>query len=231
MAESPPQSPRVVLASSSPSRLSVLRSGGIEPLVLVPGVDEDAATAELHSRQPDPSPAQVVAHLAAAKCAAVTEQFTDRVGQDIPAGSLVIAGDSMLLLGGELQGKPHTVEKTVARWHEQRGRTASLITGHAFTFADPASETGFTPVDTAVSETVVHFAEATDADIRAYAETGEPLACAGAFTLEALGGWFIDRIEGDPSSVIGLSLPLVRRAITGAGRNVSDFWNISNTDA
>ncbi|HIW92205.1 MAG TPA: septum formation inhibitor Maf [Candidatus Corynebacterium avicola] len=233
MAEAVTPSPRVVLASSSPSRLSVLRSGGIEPLVLVPGVDEDAATAELHSRHPDPSPAQVVAHLAAAKCAAVTEQFADEIGGQIPAGSLVIAGDSMLLLGGELQGKPHTVEKTVARWHEQRGRTASLITGHAFTFADPAGTdtgTGFTTVDTAVSETVVHFAEATDADIRAYAETGEPLACAGAFTLEALGGWFIDRIEGDPSSVIGLSLPLVRQAITGAGRNVSDFWNTDNTE-
>lgn len=216
--------PRIVLASSSPSRLSVLRSGGIEPLVLVPGVDEDAAAAELHARHPDPSPAQVVAHLAAAKCAAVSEQFAG----DIPSGSLVVAGDSMLLLDGQLQGKPHTVEKTVARWQQQRGRTASLITGHAFTnvMVDPDTcTTVFTPVDTAVSETVVHFAEATDTDIRAYAETGEPLACAGAFTLEALGGWFIDRIEGDPSSVIGLSLPLVRQAITGAGRNVSDFWN------
>ena len=123
--------PRIVLASSSPSRLSVLRSGGIEPLVLVPGVDEDAATAELHARHPDPSPAQVVAHLAAAKCAAVSEQFAG----DIPSGSLVVAGDSMLLLDGQLQGKPHTVEKTVARWqqhgepdhrarlHERHGRS------------------------------------------------------------------------------------------------------------
>ena len=212
--------PRIVLASSSPSRLSVLRSGGIEPLVLVPGVDEDAATAELHARHPDPSPAQVVAHLAAAKCAAVSS--SPGISRPVPWSSPVDAAATASCR------VPHTVEKTVARWQQQRGRTASLITGHAFTnvMVDPETgTTGFTPVDTAVSETVVHFAEATDTDIRAYAETGEPLACAGAFTLEALGGWFIDRIEGDPSSVIGLSLPLVRQAITGAGRNVSDFWN------
>jgi septum formation protein len=71
----------------------------------------------------------------------------------------------------------------------------------------------------------VHFAEASDRDIEAYAATGEPLGCAGAFTLEALGGWFIDRIEGDPSSVIGLSLPLVRRAVESYGLAVSDLWN------
>lgn len=211
--------PRIVLASSSPSRLSVLRSGGIEPLVLVPGVDEDASVAELRLTRPDPAPADVVAHLAAAKCSAVIDQFAG----DIPAGSLVVAGDSMLLLDGELQGKPHTVDNTVTRWKQQRGKSARLITGHAFTHA--AQEPGFSPVTTAVSETVVHFADASDVDIAAYAQTGEPLKCAGAFTLEALGGWFIDRIEGDPSSVIGLSLPLVRRAIQDAGMNVSDFWN------
>ncbi len=215
----PDSAPRIVLASSSPSRLSVLRSGGIEPLVLVPGVDEDASVAELRLTHPDPAPADVVAHLAAAKCSAVIDQFAG----DIPAGSLVVAGDSMLLLDGELQGKPHTVDNTVTRWKQQRGKSARLITGHAFTHA--AQEPGFSPLTTAVSETVVHFADASDVDITAYAQTGEPLKCAGAFTLEALGGWFIDRIEGDPSSVIGLSLPLVRRAIQDAGMNVSDFWN------
>ncbi len=207
--------PRIVLASSSPSRLSVLRSAGVEPLVLVPGVDEDAAVAELRSRVADATPAQVVSHLAAAKSRAVTDQFAG----DIPAGSLVVAADSMLLLDGELQGKPHTVDRTVARWKAQRGRSATLVTGHAFTTPDDGGR-----VRTAVSETVVHFADASDADIAAYAATGEPLECAGAFTLEALGGWFIDRIEGDPSSVIGLSLPLVRRAAAAAGHDIHEFW-------
>lgn len=213
----------LVLASSSPSRLSVLRSGGIEPLVLVPGVDEDAAVAELRTRVPDPSPAEVVTCLAAAKANAVIDQYAD----EVPDGAVVVAGDSMLLLDGELQGKPHTVERTVERWRAQRGRSATLITGHAFTRASPVDLFSgvFAPVTTAVSETVVHFADASDRDIEAYAATGEPLGCAGAFTLEALGGWFIDRIEGDPSSVIGLSLPLVRRAVEDYGLAVSDLWN------
>lgn len=204
---------RIILASSSPSRLSVLRSAGVEPHVLVPGVDEDAAVTELRSRIPDPTAAQTVCHLAEVKSRAVLDQHADRVSD----GDVVIAADSMLLLDGELQGKPHTVERTVERWRRQRGKSATLITGHALTYRGE--------VFTGASETVVHFADATDDDVEAYAATGEPLGCAGAFTLEALGGWFIDRIDGDPSSVIGLSLPLVRRVINGAGLNVSDFWN------
>ncbi|MEJ6549412.1 Maf family protein [Corynebacterium sp. USCH3] len=204
---------RLILASSSPSRLSVLRSAGVEPEVLVPGVDEDAATTDLRSRVPDPTPAQVVCHLAQTKSQAVHTQYADRVD----GASVIIAADSMLLLGGELQGKPLTAERTVERWRQQRGAAATLITGHAVTCRGRTV--------TGASETVVHFADASDRDIEAYAATGEPLQCAGAFTLEALGGWFIDRIEGDPSSVIGLSLPLVRRTLAGFGFDVSDFWN------
>ena len=122
----------------------------------------------------------------------------------------------MLLLGGELQGKPHTEEATIERWHQQAGRTAELLTGHCLLFGDRRH------VET--STTTVHFAHASEADIAAYARSGEPLQCAGAFTLEAMGGWFIDRIEGDPSSVIGLSLPVVRRALYAFDLNVSDFW-------
>lgn len=215
MAEAPAtgSARRIVLASSSPSRLSILRAAGVEPLVLVPGVDEDAAVADLRSTVSEPTPADTVRHLAEVKSRAVLAQYADRLNTD----DVVIAADSMLLLDGELQGKPHTVERTVERWRRQRGQTATLITGHAVTCGGE--------VVTAASETVVHFADATDGDIEAYATTGEPLGCAGAFTLEALGGWFIDRIEGDPSSVIGLSLPLVRRVINAAGSDVSDFWN------
>lgn len=215
--ETQPDGPRIVLASSSPSRLSVLRSAGVEPLVLVPGVDEDAAVADLTARAAaggrTPTPEETVVHLAETKAAAVVDQFADR----IPEGAVVVAGDSMLLLDGVLQGKPHTVERTVERWRAQRGRTATLVTGHAVVHRGRRTS--------AASSTVVHFADATEKDIAAYAATGEPLLCAGAFTLEALGGWFIDRIEGDPSSVIGLSLPVLRRALDGFGLSVSDFWN------
>ena len=196
--------PRIVLASSSPSRLSILRGAGIEPITAAPEVDEDTLIASLA----DASPADVVETLAKAKAHAVAERFPDDV---------VIGGDSMLLIDGELQGKPHTVERTIARWQSQRGRTAELITGHCV--VTPKGE----HVEAAI--TTLDFAEVSDEDIRAYAQTGEPLKCAGAFTLEAMGGWFIDGINGDPSSVIGLSLPVVRRALYRYGYSVSQFWN------
>ena len=120
------------------------------------------------------------------------------------------------LLDGRLQGKPHTVERTVERWKAQRGRTATLVTGHAVVHRGRRISVA--------SSTQVHFARVSDRDIEAYAATGEPLECAGAFTLEALGGWFIDRVDGDPSGVIGLSLPVLRRALEEFGLSVSDFW-------
>ncbi|MDO5454665.1 MAG: nucleoside triphosphate pyrophosphatase [Corynebacterium sp.] len=195
---------RIVLASQSPSRLGILRSAGVEPVIRPADVDEDALLAELI----DAPPAERVAALASAKAAAVADDFPDDV---------VIGCDSMLLLDGELQGKPHTVDATVERWRAQAGKTAELLTGHCIIRGSERV------VDTATTR--VFFAEATDADIDAYARSGEPLECAGAFTLEALGGWFIDRIEGDPSSVIGLSLPLLRRALYSFDLNVSDFWS------
>lgn len=196
---------RIVLASQSPSRLSILRSAGVEPLIHPAHVDEDALLADAA----DASPVTRVALLATAKAEAVAAEYP---------GDVVIGADSMLLLNGQLQGKPHTVAATVARWEQQAGQRAELLTGHCVLGPD-----GLRKV--ATSTTVVHFADASPTDIRAYATTGEPLECAGAFTLEALGGWFIDRIEGDPSSVIGLSLPLVRQALYEFGHPVSTFWN------
>ena len=194
---------RLILASQSPSRASILRGAGVEPVLEPADIDERSLEASL-AGQP---PADIVAALATAKAEKVAERY--------PAEP-VIGGDSMLLLDGELQGKPLTEEATIERWHQQAGRTAELLTGHCLIFGDKRH------VET--STTTVHFAQASEADIAAYAHYGEPLHCAGAFTLEAMGGWFIDRIEGDPSSVIGLSLPVVRRALYTFDLNVSDFW-------
>ncbi|HHU66403.1 nucleoside triphosphate pyrophosphatase [Corynebacterium sp.] len=194
---------RIVLASSSPSRRMILANAGVDPVIQPADVDEDALLASLQ----DASPADAVAALARAKAHAVAGQFHDDV---------VIGGDSMLLLDGHLQGKPHTEEATVARWREQAGKVAQLLTGHCIVHR------GEEFVET--TSTTVHFAAASEADILAYAASGEPWQCAGAFTLEALGGWFIDRIEGDPSSVIGLSLPTVRRALYRFGLDASAFW-------
>lgn len=213
---------RIVLASSSPSRLMVLRNAGVEPDVVKPDVDEDAIVADLLAASPEASPADIVCALAEAKAADVVARVGGTEPGAAAGATVVIACDSMLLLDGELSGKPHTVDETVRRWRLQRGRAAELVTGHSITALSDAPEG--TRSATAAISTTVRFGEPSDADVRAYAESGEPLGCAGAFTLEALGGWFIDGVDGDPSSVLGLSLPLIRRTLAGWGLDVSAFW-------
>lgn len=194
---------RLVLASQSPSRRMLLDQGGVEPVLRPAHIDEEAVIASLH----DAPPATTVATLARAKAETAIAEFPDDV---------VVGCDSMLLLDGELLGKPHTVEETVRRWKAQRGKDAQLLTGHAVWFG------GDWVVDTVA--TTIRFGDVSDADIQAYAESGQPLECAGAFTLEALGSWFIDSISGDPTSVIGLSMPLLRRCLYRFGLDASDFW-------
>ena len=196
---------RIVLASASPSRRFILESAGVDPIIHPADIDEDALIASLN----DAPPREVILALCATKAEAVAAQYPD---------DIVIGCDSMLLLNGTLQGKPHTIDATINRWKAQRGKTADLITGHCI--VAPGGEQQV--LDAA--STSVTFGDVSDADIDAYARSGEPLKCAGAFTLEALGGWFIDRINGDPSNVIGLSLPLVRRALSSFGIDVADVW-------
>ncbi|MBF4548251.1 septum formation inhibitor Maf [Corynebacterium afermentans subsp. lipophilum] len=194
---------RLVLASQSPSRRMLLEQGGVKPVLRPAHIDEDALIASLHSVDA----ATTVSTLARAKAETAIADFPDDV---------VVGCDSMLLLDGELLGKPHTVEATVERWKAQRGKVAQLLTGHAVWFG------GEWVVDTVA--TTIRFGDVSDADIQAYAESGQPLECAGAFTLEALGSWFIDSIDGDPTSVIGLSMPLLRRCLYRFGLNASDLW-------
>lgn len=194
---------RLVLASQSPSRRMLLEQGGVTPVLRPAHIDEDAVIASLHGVDA----ATTVSTLARAKAETAIAEFPDDV---------VVGCDSMLLLDGELLGKPHTVEATVERWKAQRGKDAQLLTGHAVWFG------GEWVVDTV--GTTIRFGEVSDADIEAYARSGQPLECAGAFTLEALGSWFIDSISGDPTSVIGLSMPLLRRCLYRFGLDASDFW-------
>ena len=194
---------RLVLASQSPSRRMLLEQGGVRPVLRPAHIDEDAVIASLHSVDA----ATTVSTLARAKAETAIAEFP---------GDVVVGCDSMLLLDGELLGKPHTVEATIERWKAQRGKEAQLLTGHAVWFG------GEWVVDTVA--TTIRFGDVSDADIEAYARSGQPLECAGAFTLEALGSWFIDAIEGDRTSVIGLSMPLLRRCLYRFGLDASDFW-------
>lgn len=194
---------RLVLASQSPSRRMLLENGGVRPVTHPANVDEQAL---IDSSTGGPS--ETVEALARAKAGAVAPLYPDDV---------VVGCDSMLLLDGVLQGKPHTAQAAAARWRAQRGKTAQLLTGHAVYYRGDWV--------TGTVATTVRFGEVSDADIEAYAASGEPLECAGAFTLEALGSWFIDSIEGDPSSVIGLSMPFLRRACYSFGLDASRFWS------
>lgn len=217
-----------VLASASPSRLGLLRSGGISPRVIPSAVDEDQIVSQLPADLPGE---QVVTELAGAKAQSVAEAHATALARETSAERIFVLGcDSMLLADGELLGKPHTVERAWERWQSIRGRSAQLITGHALAevaIDGPGADanTGVGRVITESSTTTVHFGNPSDRDLRAYLETGEPLECAGAFTLESLGAWFIDAIEGDPSGVIGVSLPLLRRMLDRVGVAVSELWS------
>lgn len=204
---------RLVLGSASVGRLGVLRQAGVEPLVVVSDVDEDAIIARLG----DDSPAAVVAALATAKAHRVVELLDAGTAADC----VVVGCDSMLEMDGVLSGKPGTVPAARRQWQSAAGRAGFLHTGHRVlrvrdgAVIDEAGETG---------TTTVHFGDPDGDDLEAYLAGGEPLHVAGAFTLDGLGGWFIDRIEGDPSNVIGLSLPLLRALLADLGVTVAALW-------
>ncbi len=207
---------RVVLGSASSGRLGVLRHAGIDPLVVVSGVDEDAIIAGLGDAQPD----HVVGELAVAKA----DDVVTRLPAEIASDCVVIGCDSMLFLNGRLCGKPGTAEVARQQWHAMSGQAGRLYTGHAVITVRDGS-VGDRIVETAA--TTVYFATPTDQDLDAYLGTGEPLGVAGGFTLDGLGGWFVDRIDGDPSNVIGLSLPLLRRMLATAGLSIAGLWQNS----
>ncbi|WP_214368566.1 Maf family protein [Pseudonocardia sp. H11422] len=202
----------VVLASASPARLSVLRSAGLDPLVEVSDVDEDALLAAV----PDASPSEKVTRLAGAKATTVAR----RIAEAHP-DAVVIGCDSMLHIDGELVGKPVDADQARKRWRAMAGGTGELVTGHAvLRLADGEIDR----VAEGAAVTTVRFGEPTEDELEAYLATGEPLAVAGAFTLDGLGGWFVEGIDGDPSNVIGISLPLTRRLLAGVGVRVTDLW-------
>ncbi|MDR6120348.1 septum formation protein [Aeromicrobium sp. SORGH_AS981] len=193
---------RMVLASQSPARLATLRAAGIEPEVVVSGVDESQVTTH--------DAANLAAALAQLKCRAVAS------GVDDP-DALVVGCDSVLAFEGEILGKPGDADTARARWRRLRGRSGVLHTGHC------VRRSGREVVDSA--STVVHFADVSDAEIDAYVATGEPLHVAGAFTIDGLGGAFVRGIEGDHHCVVGISLPLLRDLVADLDVVWTDLWN------
>jgi septum formation protein len=195
----------LVLASASPARLATLRRAGLDPTVVVSGVDE--------SRLDGLPPAELALQLAELKCSAVAAR------DDLGGEPLVLGCDSVLELDGQALGKPADAADAVDRWRRMRGRSGTLLTGHCLT------DTSTGKVAAATAATRVGFAEVTDAEIEAYVATGEPLHVAGAFTIDGLGGAFVERIEGDHHNVVGVSLPLVRELVAELGYSWTDLWH------
>jgi septum formation protein len=215
---------RLYLASTSPARLMLLRTAGIEPVTVAPDVDEDAVAGEAARAAGAPlTPHRVVELLARAKAEAVSRALTG--SGDIVDG-LVLGGDSVFVIDDVIYGKPHTAAKARERWQLQRGRTGQLYSGHWL--IDHTGGVAGRAVGAVAVADVTFADDIGDEELDAYITTGEPLFVAGAFTIDSLGAPFITHISGDPSTVVGLSLPTLRRLVTGLGHAWPSLWNRGN---
>lgn len=200
----PPARP-LVLASASPARLALLRAAGIEPEVIVSDVAEDGV-----GHLPADEAVRTLADRKASAVAARLGGATDP--------PLVVGCDSMLAFAGEVRGKPTSDDQARAWWRTMAGGEGALLTGHAVVDLRSGRRAA------GVSETRVRFGRPTEAELDAYVGSGEPLRVAGAFTLDGRGAPFVEGIDGDPGTVIGLSLPLLRRLLADLGVAVTDLW-------
>jgi septum formation protein len=194
----------LILASASPARKALLTAAGIDAEVMVSGVDESVVEAE--------DAYTLSLGLARMKARTIAAQLT------ADPGALVLGCDSVLAFEGEIFGKPANAEEAIKRWMMMRGRSGVLHTGHHLTGLVSGLQAE------GVGTTTVHFADITDEEIAAYVATGEPLSVAGSFTLDGRGGAFVDRIEGDPGNVIGLSLPLLRNLLAEMDISITQLW-------
>jgi len=213
------KTPTFVLASASPARHKLLQNAGIKAVICPSDFDEG----QIQMRDAT----KLVQVLAEGKADAVAEFLRSNSHPKIPnpKSCLVLGCDSILVIDGEIHGKPKDAEEAILRWQQMCGKVGELYTGHALI------DTRFNDFNDAMDRsliryqvTKVHFAEVTSHQIVTYVATGEPLACAGCFALEGKGGFFIEKIEGCHTNVIGLSLPLLRQMLRDMGYDVADFW-------
>ncbi len=205
--------PQFILASASSARLRLLRSVGIEPIVCPSAFDESQVQLS--------DPAALVQALALSKATTVATQLDRHASVD----RLVLGCDSVLAVNGEIHGKPSGAEEAIERWQQMRGQVGRLYTGHALLVIPPTPHTPSPTPLVRCQITQVYFANVSDRQIAAYAATGEPLHCAGAFALEGKGGLFVEKIDGCHSNVIGLSLPLLRQMLDDRGYDITAFWS------
>ena len=212
----------LVLASASPARRKLLQAAGVEVSMVVSGVDEDAVTAAASQSGGELAAEDVALLLARAKAEDVAAQVDD---------ALVLGCDSVLELDGEVHGKPASEQEAVDRWSRMSGRSGVLHTGHWLVDTRDEQDGGTGATLGATAATTVHFARVDEAEIAAYVATGEPLRVAGAFTLDGLGAPYVTGVEGDPSNVVGLSLPLLRELMAEVGVPWRELRSAAHRDA
>ncbi|MGP9539044.1 Maf family protein [Brachybacterium sp. AOP43-C2-M15] len=241
--------PLLLLASASAGRRATLRAARIEHSTLPVDLDEDAILARARE-QAAADPAHGIPDAPADRdradrdradgvAAASTTAAPLTVAEEVlllarekaltatlrSAGGYVVLGcDSMLELDGEAIGKPRTAERARSRWRAMRGRTAVLHSGHWLVDDRDGEDGGTGATFGATSSCAIAFADLSDEEIDAYVATGEPLGVAGGFTIDGLAGPFVERVEGDPHAVVGLSLPLLRRMLGEIGLGVHELW-------
>ncbi|WP_246165506.1 Maf family protein [Arthrobacter yangruifuii] len=203
----------LILASASPARTKLLTDAGISHTVLVSDVDEDAVTARYGLTDPHDT-ALLLARAKAEAVASLPEAD----------GALVIGCDSVFEFDGEAHGKPWEADVARERIRRMSGSSGVLHTGHWLVDCRDTDEDGSGATLGAVSSAEVHFAKLTDDEIEAYIVTGEPLQVAGSFTIDSLGGAFIERVVGDPHAVVGLSVSTLRQLLASADVRIIDLW-------
>ena len=205
-----------ILASASPARLATLTSAGITPVIQVSNVDEETIESSMSSA----TPGYIAQALAQAKCETVTEKLAQK--HELAPNTIVVGCDSVFELDGKPYGKPANAQVAKERWKLMRNKTGILHTGHYVTFTN---EAGTTTTAHATASTDVHLGELTETEMDAYLQTGEPFAVAGGFTLDGFGGAFVKGVTGDPSNVVGISLPTLRTLLMQLGITWTDLWD------
>ncbi|SDK43517.1 nucleoside triphosphate pyrophosphatase [Arthrobacter sp. ok362] len=223
---------RLILASQSPARTKLLSHAGIRHEVLVSDVDEDAVQARYGVTDPHDT-ALLLARAKAEAVASLPEAD----------GAIVIGCDSVFEFDGEAHGKPYTADVARERMLRMSGSMGVLHTGHwlvdcrdtavadtnIITDGEGTDGGGVTARGTgatlgSVSSAEVHFMEMSAEEIETYIATGEPLQCAGSFTIDGYGGAFIRKVDGDPHTVVGLSISTLRALLGQANVGITELW-------
>ena len=186
---------RLILASASPRRAEILRDAGVSFTVVSSAVDE--------TPYPEEAPQALVQRLADAKA--------DLVAARAVGPAIVIAADTVVVLDGQVLGKPRSTDDARHMLEQLSGRTHSVHTGVSLIRLPDAGRLQF------VETTLVHFSRLTADEISKYLATEEPYDKAGAYAIQGRAGRFIPRIEGCYYNVVGLPLEHLLAALRELG--------------